>query len=269
VGGTEGRYHRVRGLEKGLAVLRAMNVLGETSAAGVAGATGLPRPTAHRLLETLCAGGYVAHGRVRGTYRLTPMVWALAEGYRDDDWIADIAEPVLRALGEQVVWPTDIATYDNGMMVVRTSTHHQSPLSLRRAITGYRFPMLGSSLGLAYLAFCPPAERSAILALLRRGDGPDRARLRARPSVDRLLDETRRRGYGLRRGSGSVRTSSISVPVMDGQRVLASLGLIWIDAAMTVELAVERFLPLLRRAADRIEADHRRSRDGAQAPSAG
>ena len=68
---TEARYHRVRGLEKGLAVLRAMNRLGEASAASVAGTTGLPRPTAHRLLETLLATGYVARGRVRGTYRLT------------------------------------------------------------------------------------------------------------------------------------------------------------------------------------------------------
>lgn len=265
---TEARYHRVRGLEKGLAVLRAMNRLGEASAASVAGTTGLPRPTAHRLLETLLATGYVARGRVRGTYRLTPMVWSLTEGYRDDDWITDIADPVLRALGEEVVWPTDIATYDNGMMVVRTSTHHQSPLSLRRAIMGFRFPMLASSLGLAYLAFCPPTERAAILALLARSEGADGDRLRGRPSAARLLEETRKRGYGVRRGNAKVRTSSIAVPIMEGPRVLASLGLVWIDTAMSVEAAAERYLPLLSRAARRIEADHRRSRHGMAAEPA-
>jgi IclR family transcriptional regulator, mhp operon transcriptional activator len=247
-------YHRVRGLEKGLAVLRALSSRAEGTAAEIASATNIPRPTAHRLLETLMAAGYVAKTGARGMFRLTPLIRLLGGTYRDDDRIADIGEPILRDLSTAVVWPMDIATYHAGMMTIRASTHSRSPLSVHRGVVGTRFPMLTSSVGLTYLAFCPAAERREILRALA---AVDRKKLRGGFRVDAAVREIRTRGYGLRTRSAISRTCSISVPVTVGERVLACLAIVWLDSAMTVQEAAARFVPLLQRAARRIEKEYR------------
>src|ERR1700712_3942601 len=106
-------YHAVRGLERGLAVLRAVNALGSATSIDVARLTGLPRPTVHRLLETLRGQGFLRRPRLRDAYRLTLKVKSLSDGYKDDDWITEIADVVLDDLFREVVWPTDIATYED------------------------------------------------------------------------------------------------------------------------------------------------------------
>ncbi|MEZ5729741.1 MAG: helix-turn-helix domain-containing protein [Burkholderiaceae bacterium] len=56
-------YREVRGLARGLAVLRAMNRMagGIGGVVEIARATGFPRTTVKRLLETLRAEGVVDH----------------------------------------------------------------------------------------------------------------------------------------------------------------------------------------------------------------
>ena len=80
---------------------------------------------------------------------------------------------MLADLGRQIVWPTDIATFDRDAMVVRDTTHMSSPLSINREKAGFRPPVLHSSLGHAYLAFCPDAEREMILRNIAASDRPD------------------------------------------------------------------------------------------------
>lgn len=252
------RYPAVRGLQRGLLVLQVLNRLGEASSARVAEHAGLPRSTVHRLLETLRSEGYVARAQLRDVYRLTSRVHSLSDGYRDDDWIVEIAGPVLSELFRKIVWPTDIATYHDGTMIVRATTHRVSPLSLSRVLPGTRFPMLGTALGRAYLAFCPDAEREYILEILASQASAETALARDRTAVDRLLDEVRSRGYGVRRRAEANRTASIAVPVCGGDnRVIGCLTVLWFDSAMPFETAVDDFLAPLSQAAREIEAQYR------------
>jgi len=244
-------YHAVAGLQKGLRILRILNRLGEASTARVAAEAGLPRPTAHRLLETLRGEGYLQRASLREPYRLTLLVHTLAEGYHDVDWIEEIAAPVLAELRAEVVWPTDVATYDGGRMVIRLTTHSSSPLSIERVSRGREIAMLTSATGRAYLAFCPARERAAILEQLRSTPG---VRWPARLELE--LAATRKRGYGLRiRGSVQPKTSSIAVPVRFGLRVIACINLHWIHAALKPETAVARYLRPLQQAVARIEKE--------------
>lgn len=251
-------YHSVRGLERGLEVLRAVNRLGEATAMEVARLTGLPRPTVHRLLETLRRCGYLRRAGLRDAYRLTLMVKSLSEGYKDDDWITEIADAVLDELCDEVVWPTDIATHQDGAMVIRASTHRRSPLSIERSTVGRSMPMLSSAVGWTYLAFCPARERTMILERLARADGSDGEKMKHPLAVERMIKATRARGYGIRQRELMVKTSSIAVPIMDGKRVLGCLNIIWIDSALAFNTAAKRFLAPLRAAAAKIEADYRR-----------
>jgi IclR family mhp operon transcriptional activator len=244
---------RVRGLTRGLAILRALNEHNYASALQLSRITGLPRPTVYRLLDTLIAAGYVAHGQRPDIYRLTIAVRALSDGFDDEAWMTDIAAPILAELGQAIVWPTDIATFDRDAMVVRETTHASSPLSINREKAGFRPPVLLSSLGLVYLAHVSETERDTILRSLANSDRPDAALAKNRRAVGALLAEVRRRGYGFREGGISPKTGSIAVPVMWRQRPIACINIHYILSAMTMEQVAERYLPAMRAAAAKIE----------------
>jgi IclR family mhp operon transcriptional activator len=248
-----GRARRVRGLMRGLALLRALNERNYASALQLARATGLPRPTVYRLLETLVAAGYVAHGPRPDVYRLTIAVRALSDGFDDEAWMTEIAAPILTELGQAIVWPTDIATFDRDAMVVRETTHASSPLSINREKAGFRVPVLLSSLGLVYLAHVGDSERETILRTLAASDRPDAALARNRRAVNALLAEVRRRGYGFREGGISPKTGSIAVPVMWRGRPLACINIHYILSAMTMEQVAAQYLAPMRAAAAKIE----------------
>ena len=259
-----GSYHLIHGLEKGLAVLRALNRAGPSSASSLATTTGLPRPTVHRILETLAAAGYVDRGDTRGVFRLTPVVRLLSDGYHDDDVIADIARPIMSTLCDQIVWPTDIVSYYDGTMLVRATTHPRSPLSVHRAIVGTRFPLLTSASGQIYLAFCSGAERREIIGLLERRRGSDAAKLRNGFDVGAMVRTTRRLGYAVVNHRAPSRTSSLAVPIYN-RKILACLVAVWITSALPDDEAIRRLVPPLRKAAAVI-AKESRGRLGAATP---
>lgn len=80
-------YAKVRGLTRGLEVLRALNRMegGRARAQQLAGVTGLHRTTVRRLLETLMAQGFVCRGESDDTFRLTLQMRCLSEWFTDDE----------------------------------------------------------------------------------------------------------------------------------------------------------------------------------------
>ena len=255
---TPARHPPVRGLIRGLNLLQALGGLGVASVAELARATRLPRATAHRILETLRTEGYVTRSGLRDAYRLALKVRSLAESYKEEDWVTEIADPVLADLCEEVVWPVDIATYEQGQMVIRATTHRRSPLSIVRVAAGRLLEMATTSTGRCYLAFCPPPDRILIVEALVKRAGTDRQVLAQLRILDGELEATRRRGYSIRILGPGTKTSSFSVPVLHGQRVLACITLIWIDSAISGATAVRRYLAPMRHAAARIESDYQR-----------
>jgi len=242
----------VRGLLRGLTVLRALNETNYATALELSKQTGLPRSTVYRLLDTLMAAGYVGIGARRETYQLTIQVRALSDGFHDEAWVTEIAAPVLADLGRQIVWPTDIATFDRDAMVVRDTTHMSSPLSINREKAGFRPPVLHSSIGHAYLAFCPEPEREMILRNIAASDRPDAELAKNRDYVERLVAETRARGYGIREGGMSPKTGSIGVPVMWRGRPVAAINMHYILSALLLDEVVARYLGALQAAAAKI-----------------
>ena len=78
---SEGKL--VRSLERGLALLQAMNMHPSNNVISVyalAKEVRLPRPTVYRLLDTLCHAGYVNRSASTDQYRLTSRVRMLAAG---------------------------------------------------------------------------------------------------------------------------------------------------------------------------------------------
>jgi IclR family mhp operon transcriptional activator len=242
----------VRSLERGLALLLAMNRRRLPSVVELAHDTHLPRPTVYRLLETLSRTGFVTRSSPHDRYCLTSRVRALSDGFAEDDWITEIATPLMTQLTRQLVWPVALMTFEAGRMLVRETTHEASALSIDHGMVGRSLPLLRTAAGRCYLALCPPRERRAILDMLSRSKAPEDRGARETQRLTKVLDAIRAKGYAIQDREINPKTTGIAVPIPLGTRVLGSLSLIWISSALTIEQAEIKFLPMLISAASNI-----------------
>jgi IclR family mhp operon transcriptional activator len=236
-------------------VLATLNRLGTATALELARASGVPRATVYRLLQTLLDEGYVARSPSDDRFRLRLKVRSLSEGFEDEHWISGVAAPALLALTQRILWPCDVATLEGTRMVIRETTHRSAPLSIDRNMVGVRLPLLESTMGLAYLAFAPDAERAALLRLLAASTAPEDALARNPAAVTRRIVATRRLGYGLRQGGPLwSHTGSIALPLRCRGRVVGCVAVIWMARAIRQEEGVRQCLEPLRETAHAIEA---------------
>jgi IclR family mhp operon transcriptional activator len=247
-------YKRICSLERGLKVLEYLNTVRASTVHEIALALKLPRPTVYRILETLEQHGLLYRSASDSVFRLTSAVRQLSKGFNDEDWIRNIGAPLLRRLGEKVLWPTDLATFENGAMVIRESTHRFSPFSVDVGMIGRKRHMLKSPLGRAYLAFCPEEERNSILAALRRSQDPDDALSRDEAFLAQMIASSIANGYSNCRELQHPKCASIAVPVMYEQAVVACINLVWVAATVDYDEVISRYLPDLRQAGLDMEA---------------
>jgi len=260
--GGKARTGSVRALERGLALLVAMNRRKLSSVVELARDTLLPRPTVYRLLETLTKAGFVRRSRPLDRYCLSRQVRTLSDGFAEDDWIADVAAPLMIEFTRQVVWPVALLTFEEGRMLVRETTHEASALSIDHGMVGRRLPMLRTAAGRCYLAFCPDKERRAILDLLSRSRAPENRGAGETQRLAKLFAAIRAKGHAIQDREINPKATGIAVPICHGGRVLGCMSLIWISSALTIEDAETRLLPPLLSTAGRIaEAVQERMRD--------
>lgn len=250
-------YRNVQGLSRGLSILRAISqsANGWASIADLSAITGLHRTTVRRMLETLEAEGYVRRSASDDSYRLNQKVRQLSDGFTDDEWISEIANPILGELLQKVVWPSDLATLDGDCMLVRETTHRFSPLSFHRAMIRQRMPILFTAAGRAYLAYCSDEERRQILQLLVAGNDEQASFVRNRVLVGQMLDKVRRQGYATNEGEWNQQTkvAALALPVRHKEHVLATINIVFLKKAISIDEAAESLLPHLRAAVEKIE----------------
>ena len=235
-----------------LDVLRTLNTHNRSTVSQLKVLTGISRPALYRILNALIVSGYVTRNEL-GAYGLTHLVRLLSDGFKDDEWIAEIASPVLDAVQRLVTWPTDLALYRNHSMWLRDTTRRKSPLVIDRGTIGYRLPLLATSAGLAYIAFCPEEEIEEILDVLRKSEDRFDAIAKDRRRTRLLLAKTRKDGYGGRQRGIVAETSSIAVPIFHGGHVQASIGITFFASVLNPSEAAAKYLAHLKRAAQEIE----------------
>lgn len=251
-------YHRVQGLARGLAVLRALNrdPAGSASIASLSADTQLHRTTVRRLLETLALEGYVERSASADTYRLRLEVRDLSDGFRDDQWIASVAAPAMGALLQRVRWPSDLTTLDGACIRIRESTHRFSSLSFERGMVGRRLPLMFTASGRAYLAACDAAERAVLVKVMVADGGPQAACAADPRLLHNTIARVARNGYA--NAEGDWRSSSpagaIALPIRAGQRVVGCLNVVYLRRALAAADAARELLPPLREAVAAIEA---------------
>lgn len=246
----------IRALLRGLEVLHVLNQQNGATVSEVATAIDLPRTTTYRILETLCHAGYAYRAASDERYRLTILVRGLSDGFDDEAWVTQIARPYMYELCNELVWPIAIATLSGSSMLIRQTTDHRSPLAVEKRGPGFRVAILGSASGVSYLAWCPPEQRDALLDLLAKSKRTEDQPAVNRKKVNDLLLETRKRGYAVWRRPRRVSDElSLSVPILAGERLLASLTIRFSSTAVPETDAIQRFIPRLRATAQRIGED--------------
>jgi IclR family mhp operon transcriptional activator len=245
-------FQPVRSVVRAIELLQALNGQPVSSIDTLHRLTGTPKPSLVRLLQTLESIGLVRHAPRYGAYYLTSLVSTLASGYHSARRIVEASAPVAEALTRTIKWPVAVAIFDADAMLVCYSTIPSSPLSLLQSTVNMRLSIVSRALGRAYLAFCKPDERRMILNAVSRTDRTEDRIARERVAMAKIIAETRRSGYALRDPSVRPVSGTIAVPIFDGKRVVASLGMTWITSALDSTQVVAQYLAPLTRAAQDI-----------------
>jgi IclR family mhp operon transcriptional activator len=244
----------VESVRRALDLLRELNRQRVNSVRDLHRATGLPKSTIVRLLETLSTMGYVINDRRQGGYQVTSQVQSLSCGFHGDPLVVEAARPWAIEFTREFKWPIGIAILDRDAVAVRFSTIPDSPVSPFHATLNMRLPLLTRALGRAYLAYCPGKERDLILDLLAVSRDPEDEVARDRDAALTLLALVRRAGYAERSSNVEPKSSAtLAVPIMRGRQVLATVGMTYFTSAMSKTLAVGKFVPLIQELAKNVQ----------------
>lgn len=244
-------YRPVTAVLRALEVLRVVNRSGLASIKVIHHETGFDKATIVRMLETLIHAGYVSADPKASGYRATGRVKQLSAGYAKYDKMAEICAPILEPLREAVGWPSDFAVRDDDAMMVVRSSRQNGPFNFNRN-PGYRAPILLTSIGKVYLAFCCAAEREEILVRLK----DTTAKLPSRARIDRMLDQVRTVGFAVMEDAYSQREYkgailAIAAPVRDANRIYGSINIMFLRQ-IGLDEVVKRYLKSLQQAAEKI-----------------
>lgn len=188
-GGVE-RTSNVGVLDKAVGVLAALAEEGPLSLAGLVEATGLSRPTAHRLAAALEAHRLVGRDAA-GRYRLGLRLLAWAGAVSAEVGLVEAARPVLAALSEETAESAQLFVRDGDRRVCVAAAERAS--GLRDTVpVGAVLPLDRGSGGKVLLAFA--------------GAGP----------VPVELEVVRRRGWAASVAEREEGVASVSAPVLDG-----------------------------------------------------
>jgi IclR family mhp operon transcriptional activator len=258
----------IRSLERGLQVLQFLQSSPISSLHDLYVATKISKPSLLRILQTLEQSHLVSRRLGDGRYRVGASLTRVARRRARYDRIAEAAAPVLDGLCQKISCPSDLLVPAGDCMEIAETSQTRSPFLIQVSGIGHRVNWLLSAVGQAYLAFCPDKEREAILQKIAKSDKPEDRLVRDRKRVDKILMETRHRGYGIRAsvfGGESYGTSpnddglaAIALPLLDGVRVHGSINILWIRAAFTIDEFAVRHLGDLRAAATEIVSSMRR-----------
>jgi DNA-binding IclR family transcriptional regulator len=212
--------------------------------AELAAEVGVPKSTAHRILKSLVAMGYV-ESCGPGIYRQTPRLLRLAMG-ADDRRLLRHAEPLLRELHRETEETVNLGVLR--LNRIRYLLVLESPQPLRR-IVGPEMtdPFATTALGRAIVAHLPPERQSFLLrhtALEKRTPHTivDTKKLGA------ILEVARREGFALEQDETDLGVTCLGAPVFDADGVTAAIS-VSVPTARAGEPRRDRLIKSVRRTA--------------------
>lgn len=216
-------------LDRSVAILDAVE-FGARSFTGIAEATGLTKPTAHRLISALESHGLLMHVTGVG-YTLGPRFLALASSAMHELPLQALIRPFLEELARTTGESAQLYVRDGERRICVDAV--ESDNELRTIVrVGASLPLDKGSAGKVLLAWGPVPP----------GGG------------DSVLIATRRRGWADSYGEREEGVASVSAPILGPhEQLLAAISVSGPEARLTARQA-KRYGPALVETASRIEA---------------
>ena len=219
--------------------------------------TGLPRPTVSRLTRSLVDAGFLAYDHDSRGYRLTVAVMSLAQAFRYDVPVIDIALPLMKKVAEGEKINVGLAVADQSEMVYLESVRESRRGVFRRAGPGSRFPMELTAGGRAYLAGLSNAKRDIVMKALAARYASGWAE--ARREIEAAGQGIERNGYCV--ASWQPGLTAIAAPLVAPDRSLYSVSIGFHSAPAQQQELVQRYAPMLLQLVEDIQASwHRKDR---------
>lgn len=256
-------YAPVSAVMRSLDVLVVLNQQCVSTVHDIHRATGMPKPTIVRLLETLIAAGFVSRIPDGKGYQVTSQVSALSCGFHGAPLVVEAGRAWAQELTRMYTWPVAISVLDGNAMLVCYTTCGESPIAPYHALTYKHLGLVSKALGRAYLAFCPPEERRLLFRLLQTTQHPDSDQMYALDLIEHMIEITRRQQFAERtKHYKDEASSSVAVPIYENgsNRVLATIGMTYYATAVKQSDILERFVPSLKAAAEGISENVERLR---------
>jgi IclR family acetate operon transcriptional repressor len=238
----------IQSVERAFEVLEIMAVRGrELSLAEIRTATGMPAPTAHRLVRTLVSLGYVRQEESR-RYTLAPGLIRLGDGAAKQ--FGTWANPVLAELVEEIGESANMAILDGShtLYVAQVAGHHAMRMFTE---VGRRVPLHSTGVGKAMLMQLPDEEVTRLLGLAGMPTITDHT-ITDLPVLLHEITAGRALGYTTDNGEQEVGVSCVAVPVpLPGAPALTAISFSAPSPRMTPDV-VRRASAALRAAAQTI-----------------
>jgi DNA-binding IclR family transcriptional regulator len=246
-------------LVKALGLLEAL--AGEPdgrSLAALATEVGLAKPTAHRILKTLTALGYLER-TATGVYRQTPQMNRLisSEQHRH---VLELAEPILRALHEKTRETVNLGVLRYDQIVYLQVLESTQPL--RRVATKNSVdPFYSTALGRAIASHLPETQRTSLVNVARLKQRTTHTNI-DRKSLVGILDQAASDGYAMEVDETDVGVTCIGAPILEQGIAIAAISLSVPTARATGD-ALVGLIAGVRRAAtvvsDQLKAARKKS----------
>jgi len=148
------------------AVLRAVSASmpGGLGTSGVADATGLSRPTAHRILSSLAGDGFVDHDSATMRWHLGPELYLMGAIAAERYDITDVARESVRAIAAATGESAFLSARRGDETVCLLREEGAFPIRSFVLYEGVRFPLGVASAGLAILSYLPDSQVEDYLA---------------------------------------------------------------------------------------------------------
>ena len=243
----------VQSLDRGLAVIRCFSSERPSlTLSEVAERTGLTRAAARRFLLTLQELGYV--GSTGRQFSLRPRVLALGYAYLSSFSVAQIAQPHLEDLAEELHESCSVSVLDGDdiVYVARASANRIMTIALT---VGTRLPPYPTSMGRVLLASLPRDELDALLQRTTMRKLTERT-VTDETELRKILDRVAAQGWAAVDQELEAGVRSIAVPIRDSSgRVVAAINASAHAARVQMRTLEKQFLPRLLDAAQQIDAE--------------
>ena len=237
-------------------MLRILEVLAAAgsalSATEINAAIGLPKPTIHRLCQTLEREGFLVRAPGSQRYETAPRLLRIAAGVLNSNRLRIARHRALAKLSETIGETCNIALPSESGMLYLDRVETQWPLRVQLP-TGSTVPFHCTASGKLYLSSLEPMQCKRLLDSLLLPPAT-RHNVTKRPALDAELERIRQQGYSVDEEEFVEGMVAIAVPILDARGSLtATLSFHAPTQRMSAEQALTHLDALKRTAMDLAE----------------